>query len=112
MKRLEELAEDIAADVVEGPELAELLMGERDALGHLSETEWRDYQRVKVACTATGVQAALQVLACGGAGPPSLDELERLTHRLAVGWARMERRRGAEFDADLRDLAAGGEAGP
>jgi hypothetical protein len=109
MTRLDQLALEIAAGVVEGPAMADVVMEERECAGDVSAEAWRDYQRMKVVCTATGIEAALRVLAAGGPGPPSLGEIDRLTHRLAVGWEKMERHRSAEFDDALRDVAAGGD---
>jgi hypothetical protein len=108
MTRLEELTLEIAAELVEGREVADLVMDERARVG-ASVEEWRDYQRFKIELAASGIEAALILLAAARTGAADSHELDRLTHRLAVGFMRLARRREAVFDEELRDVADGGD---
>jgi hypothetical protein len=81
-------------------------MDEHARVGASAE-EWRAYQRFKVDLVASGMEAALRLLAAAGS---NTHELDRLTHRLAVGFAKLTQRRAATFDEELREVVDGGSA--
>jgi hypothetical protein len=110
MTRLEELAREIAAELVEGPEIADVLMEERERVADTSNEAWRAYQDMKIECAAVAIEATLHLLAAVRPGKLDPRELEQLTQRLTVGWAKMERLRSAALDDELRDVADGGDA--
>jgi hypothetical protein len=107
MRQLERLTREIAADLVEGPTVADLVMEERERVEqveHVDADRWRSYQKLKIDCAATGIEAALLILAASVRGKTDPSELARLQHRLAVGWAKVERHQSAVLDHALRDL--------
>jgi hypothetical protein len=106
--RLECLTREIAAELVQGPAVAALVMDERERAGVSYET-WHSYQRLKVELITTGMHAAVVLLAAAGSGTVDERELERLTDRLELAWVKLERLRSSAFEDELHDVAAGGD---
>jgi hypothetical protein len=108
MNRLEQLAEEIAAEIVEGTAVADILMEQRERV--VDDEAWCAYQRVKIDAAAAGIETALRLLAAARTGTTDPNDLGALAVRLATAWAKFKRRRDRAFDDELRDVAGGGAA--
>jgi hypothetical protein len=106
--RLDRLTAEVAAELIQGPAVAELAMSARERAEVADET-WVAYQRIRIECIATGMRAALYLLSAARTGAIEDEEVEGLTDRIEVAWAKVVQHRSAALDDELRDVVNRGD---